>query len=50
MGKLVSFDHNIQVVHIGHLFRSSHHKEWRICSGQVKLDTFLEFFQNMSST
>ena len=30
MGTLVSFDHNIQVVHIGHLFRSSHHKEWRI--------------------
>ena len=30
MVKLVSFDDDVQVVHIGHLFRNSNHKEWRI--------------------
>ena len=30
MVKLASFDDNVQVVHIGHLFRNSDHKDWRI--------------------
>lgn len=30
MVKLASFDDNVQVVHIGHLFRNSENKEWRI--------------------
>lgn len=30
MVKLTSFDDDVQVVHIGHLFRNLDHKEWRI--------------------
>lgn len=30
MAKLASFEDNVQVVHIGHLFRNSESKEWRI--------------------
>ena len=30
MVKLAKFNDNVQVVHIGHLFRNSGHKEWRI--------------------
>lgn len=30
MVRLATFNDNVQVVHIGHLFRNSGHKEWRI--------------------
>ena len=29
MVRLATFNDNVQVVHIGHLFRNSGHKEWR---------------------
>lgn len=36
MVRLATFNDNVQVVHIGHLFRNSGHKEWRILFGLIQ--------------